>query len=439
MPRRKNLTPRVTVRTKRGKLYLRYRDPHTGLEELRAVKGKYQSQALREAGAWERELQDTDAKEKTKKAAELAKAAKLTWSDFKEKFQTEHLLSLSDNTYLRFQTVLNAVDKHLSPKLLSQIDAQALSMLQSAMRNAGNSESTIASNLGHLKVAMNWAHGLGLVSEVPKFPKIKRARKGQRVKPMKGRPPTEAEFNAMLDKVSEAVPDSQVANWQRFMRALWWGGLRLEEGLELHWDRLDKMRVDLDGGKRPRLMILPTTEKGGKARVYPIAPEFAALLRETPPTERTGLVFPLKSRKRGSGNKWQSAGQVGMGYASKIIIQIGALAGVVTHIDPASGQKHYAGAHDLRRAFGTRWARRVFPMVLQKMMRHESIETTQSYYVELDADEMADDIWSAWDKFALKPPRSRNGGPPRMYRLIWKYPHRMKKFKPNDSGDQTGD
>jgi len=30
----------------------------------------------------------------------------------------------------------------------------------------------------------------------------------------------------------------------------------------------------------------------------------------------------------------------------------------------------YASAHDLRRSFGTRWAKRVMPVVLQKLMRH---------------------------------------------------------------------
>ena len=33
------------------------------------------------------------------------------------------------------------------------------------------------------------------------------------------------------------------------------------------------------------------------------------------------------------------------------------------------------------------------PMVLQKLMRHDSIETTLRYYVDLDADEMAEELW----------------------------------------------
>jgi len=33
------------------------------------------------------------------------------------------------------------------------------------------------------------------------------------------------------------------------------------------------------------------------------------------------------------------------------------------------------------------------PAVLQKFMRHESIETTMRYYVDLDTGELAEDLW----------------------------------------------
>ena len=38
------------------------------------------------------------------------------------------------------------------------------------------------------------------------------------------------------------------------------------------------------------------------------------------------------------------------------------------------------------------------PAVLQKLMRHESIETTMGYYVDLDADELAEDLYRADEK-----------------------------------------
>ena len=41
----------------------------------------------------------------------------------------------------------------------------------------------------------------------------------------------------------------------------------------------------------------------------------------------------------------------------------------------------FATAHDFRRAFGTRWASRVMPADLQRLMRHASIEITMKSYV----------------------------------------------------------
>ena len=77
---------------------------------------------------------------------------------------------------------------------------------------------------------------------------------------------------------------------------------------------------------------------------------------------------------------------------------IGELARVVVHTDPRTGKVKHASAHDLRRSFGNRWAKRVMPAVLQRLMRHESIETRMGYYVDLDADELAEDLYRADQK-----------------------------------------
>jgi integrase len=78
-----------------------------------------------------------------------------------------------------------------------------------------------------------------------------------------------------------------------------------------------------------------------------------------------------------------------------LVSKIGKKAKVVTN--KAEGK--YAGCHDLRRSFGTRWAKRVMPAVLKRLMRHASIQTTMAYYVDLDAAEVADELWA---KFGAK-------------------------------------
>ena len=78
-------------------------------------------------------------------------------------------------------------------------------------------------------------------------------------------------------------------------------------------------------------------------------------------------------------------------HVGQIVDKIGHTAGVV--VNAVDGKT--ASAHDLRRTFGTRWASRVKTPVLQRLMRHANIGTTMQYYVALDVDDMADELWAS--------------------------------------------
>lgn len=69
----------------------------------------------------------------------------------------------------------------------------------------------------------------------------------------------------------------------------------------------------------------------------------------------------------------------------------------------------YASAHDLRRAFGSRWSLRVMPQVLMELMRHESIETTMRYYVGQNAQRTADAAWAAFEQGNISGNIGQNG------------------------------
>ncbi len=75
----------------------------------------------------------------------------------------------------------------------------------------------------------------------------------------------------------------------------------------------------------------------------------------------------------------------------------GASAGVVVKQREKKGKttREFASAHDLRRSFGFRWSRLVMPTILRELMRHESIETTMTFYVGLNAEATADELWKA--------------------------------------------
>lgn len=117
--------------------------------------------------------------------------------------------------------------------------------------------------------------------------------------------------------------------------------------------------------------------KKRKTMVYPVVDDFADFLKSIPEDARTGHVFsPFRvtgavSRRVDTVSNW--------------IVAIGKEAGV--KVDDRDGKTKFASAHDLRRAFGTRWAKIVPPGILKELMRHTSIETTMKFYVNIAAKE----------------------------------------------------
>jgi len=181
----------------------------------------------------------------------------------------------------------------------------------------------------------------------------------------------------MLDKVPAVAGDDAAESWRHYLNGLWCSGLRLEESMELCWDRDDRLQVVLDG-QHPMLRIPAECEKGHKDRLLPMAPEFAEFLDQTPKDQRVGRVFNPRGRR-------ETGDRLSRDRVSRIISRIGKAANVKVHTFYRSGKVKFASAHDLRRSFGERWAARIMPAVLQQLMRHESIDTTMKYYVGRDA------------------------------------------------------
>jgi integrase len=184
-----------------------------------------------------------------------------------------------------------------------------------------------------------------------------------------------------LDQLRSQSVEARVPVWGRLLTGLWLSGLRLGEALALSWDDDAAVAVHL-AGKYPKLRIWAEAEKAHTDRLLPITPDFAQFLLATPEADRRGLVFGICGR---------GGLPMDVKAAGRVVSAIGKAAGVV--VSKEAGK--YASAHDLRRAFGTRWAKRVMPATLQKLMRHAAIETTLTHYVELNADDVSADLWAA--------------------------------------------
>ena len=330
-----------------------------------AAGGKSQRRkADKVAAVWEAELRE----------GRYQQPSKVRWDEFRRRYEDEKLIAMSDD----YAYVMGATFNHFEALGVARLaDVQkSVSRFESSLRSTGVKESTIRCYLKHLRAALGWAHEMGLLAEVPKVKLPKRARVTSK---MKGRPITLEEHERMID-VAAIVRPNEAQSWQNYLTGLWLSGLRLSESVALSWDDDANFSIDLLG-KRPQFRIWGEGQKSGKDQYLPLTPDFCEwLLNRTPESERVGPVFKL----RGSHGRILKADAVG-----RTVSLIGRKAVVV--VDKADNK--YATAHDLRRSFGTRWAKRVKPATLQLLMRHEDIATTMAYYVALDADEVADELW----------------------------------------------
>lgn len=368
-------------------LYMRYKDPTTGKNVAKSTGKTTMKEAVKEAGKWEDEL----------RTGRYKPLSKVTWAEFRQRYEDERLPALAVNTAIKVASLFNILEELTPVDRLAKLDATQLSKFQRLLRDERKmTEASIKGLLGHLMAALNWAKKVKLLNNVPEI-EIPRRAKGSKLS--KGRAISGEEFERILEKVPEVMNReggrgnaAGVERMRRFLRGLWLSGLRLGEAIDLSWDIPGAIQIDLMG-KRPMLLIPGDKQKSGQDQILPLAPEFAEMVLATPEAERTGRVFLLGIRKP---KAKPSTLQV-----SFLISQIGKAAGVVVNPHP----KKFASAHDFRRSFGERWSSRVMPPILQQMMRHADINTTMKYYVGQNAQKAADVIYEA---FAARSDKSCN-------------------------------
>jgi len=351
-------------------LALVYFDPVSGKKKAKSSGTTDWREAERLAGELEKQL----------RSGQYVSPSKITWAEFRKRYEAERLAMFSPTGRDSARVALNHVERVLNLDRLARLTTAAMSRFAGELRKAGMKDSTLACHLRHLGAALRWAHKMGLLGTVPSFdmPKAGEA---------KGRPIATEEFERMLAVVPKVRPRDAMI-WERFLTGLWLSGLRLGEGVILSWEPDAPFAVDLSG-KYPAFRIEAKAQKGRRDERLPMTPDFAQWLVATfPKDERVGRVFKLPTFYAKGHRLVDSIGQV--------IVAIGEKAGVVVKRDPDTGKVKYASAHDLRRSYACRWAPRVKTVVLQRLMRHRNIATTLKYYAALEADEVAADLWGMY-------------------------------------------
>lgn len=102
----------------------------------------------------------------------------------------------------------------------------------------------------------------------------------------------------------------------------------------------------------------PASILGNRDRLDPVATEFAEINLAVPERREPFVTVLTKDGKPYS----RSRHPVG-----RVIAALGRKAGIVVKAHQKTGETEFASAHDLRRSFGERWAKRVEAPFLQKM------------------------------------------------------------------------
>lgn len=355
-------------------LIMRYVCPMTGKQVNRSTKTSKKSEAERIAAKWEHELRNGTYQAPSRKS----------WQEFRDHHEKHILSGMKATTAGAYESSLSVFERLANPQKMTDVTTARLTGFATTLREQGRTPATIARHLRHLMVVFRWGQRQGYLVKVPTVEMPKQT------KGMRGRPITTEEFERMLTATTKVMGKGNAEPWKFYLRGLWASGLRLEESLALRWDDAPgAIVVDL-GGRRPMLRIPAEAEKGNTHRLLPITPEFADLLATVPENQRRGFVFRLVTKQ---GEPMARSRHV----VGPRVAEIGRKANVVTDQRERKGEieKVFATAHDLRRAFGFRWSRRVMPTILRELMRHETVETTMKFYVGVNADATADELWRA--------------------------------------------
>lgn len=370
----------VVSRRDRKHLTMRYVCPVTGRAFSRSAGTHLKKEAAKVAAVWEAELRE----------GRYQRAANLGWDEFVDRWQDAKAPNLKASTLQMHHTTFSAFERHMRPKRLADLTTARVDAFAAALRAEGLSEASVSRHLEKMRAVANWAVSRELLAKLPSFDMPSKASAK-----MKGRPITGEEFDRMLAAVPQVViehldpnaseaeidRDPRVVSWRLLLWGLWWSGLRLGEAVALRWDQTPGGVWCVLDGKKSVLAFDTGSQKSNKAELVPLAWQAVELLE--PMREDRGYVFSPQ-RLRGSGTMQRTRHKVGL-----VISKIGAAARVVVNVETGKT----ASAHDLRRSFGFRWAQKVMPAVLMRLMRHQDISTTMNFYVGHNAMATAAEVW----------------------------------------------
>ena len=289
-------------------------------------------------------------------------AAKKTWADFRQEFETRIVAGMGSGTRRLTLDALKNFERIVKPVKLASIKTQTIDefiakrRLERGRRNGDTiSPASVNKELRHLKAVLHIAHEWGHLAAVPKFRML--------------REPGQVPGYVSADHFASIYRACEHAEWpddRPFPAADWWRGIlvfaymtgwRIGEILALR-----KEDVDLDTGTAFTRYEDNKGKRDAQVKLHPILVEH---LRKIPSFDT--VIFPWNRATRSLYDEF---------------LRIQEKAGI--HLPCRDRHEHTTfchvyGFHDLRRAFATMNADRLTADALQGLMRHKAYQTTQRY------------------------------------------------------------
>lgn len=282
--------------------------------------------------------------------------SKITWERFRQMFMEEYAAGLRERSQEKFETVFDVFEAEMKPGNIGTINERTVSRFVQALRSRerpgeqkGLAPVTIRNYLVALRTALTWAKDQRLISECPKFPRIKVPKK-------KPQPVPAEAFERLLNAEQDPA-------WRAFMACGWLAGLRLSEVIALQWEPSPRRPyVDFEESK----IVLPAEfAKSDEDQWVPLHPQLRQLLEALPRNGRA--IFAFVSAKTGRPLSRSGHGHHILAIARKAHVKL--------------------SMHKLRKGFGCRVARQLGKgnaPILHRLMRHSSMQITMDYYASVD-------------------------------------------------------
>jgi integrase len=337
---------RVTVWVQHFKdrphLVLQWTDPETG--RRKSCSAKTSDPVKAEGARADLEYELTHGK--------YQEASRMTWEQFREKFEDEYVVAGRQDTQRNYQATLDLFESICNPQRLRSISERTISLFVAGLRkrpgrrnkDAGMMPSTIKVRLQFMHTALTWAVEQKMLPSVPRFPFIKVPKKDPQ-------PVATEAFERLFEQADDAM--------RAYLLCGWLAGLRLSEAFALEWQPNERWPY-VDFG-RDRIVLPAGFVKAGKDQWVQLDPVLREALESLP--QQGAKVFRFRDSR---GNMLTASG------VSQRVRYLAKLARVKL------------GMHALRRGFGCRYAGKVSAHVLQRLMRHANIKTTLDYYANID-------------------------------------------------------